>query len=91
MLKDQNILIFYLLINLISFILYGIDKQKAQKQQWRIPEKTLLTSALLGGAMGSLCGMELFHHKTKKNYFWIINIFALCLHVVIMYLVFFYI
>ncbi|MBP3701039.1 MAG: DUF1294 domain-containing protein [Lachnospiraceae bacterium] len=68
----QTILLTYLLIaNLISLILYGIDKRKAIRDKWRIPEKTLLLSALFGGAPGALWGMILFHHKTKKAKFFI--------------------
>lgn len=46
-----------------------IDKQKAKKRRWRIPEATLLTVAALGGSLGSLAGMYLFHHKTRKPRF----------------------
>lgn len=47
----------------------GIDKFKARRGLWRIPEKTLFLSALLGGAMGSILGMKLFRHKTKHRSF----------------------
>ena len=86
---DIIILIFYLIINLLAFTLYGIDKQKAQKQVWRIPEKSLFLTAFLGGAFGALIGMQVFHHKTKKNYFWILNLLALGLHLVLMYFLLF--
>ena len=86
---DIIILIFYLIINLFAFTLYGIDKQKAKKQVWRIPENALFTAAFLGGAFGALIGMQVFHHKTKKNYFWILNILALGLHLVLMYFLLF--
>ncbi len=86
---DIIILIFYLIINLLAFMLYGIDKKKAQKQVWRIPEKSLFLTAFLGGAFGALLGMQVFHHKTKKNYFWILNILALGLHLVLMYFLLF--
>lgn len=86
---DIIILIFYLIINLLAFMLYGIDKKKAQKQVWRIPEKSLFLTAFLGGAFGALLGMQIFHHKTKKNYFWILNILALGLHLVLMYFLLF--
>ena len=82
---DIIILIFYLIINLLAFMLYGIDKKKAQKQVWRIPEKSLFLTAFLGGAFGALAGMQVFHHKTKKNYFWILNILALGLHLTMLY------
>ena len=65
-LPQNIILILFMLVNLIAFILYGLDKRKAVKDRWRIPERTLLLAALFGGAAGSLIGMLLFHHKTRK-------------------------
>lgn len=58
-----------LLINLYSFGLYGVDKYRAKKDQWRIPEARLLWAAALGGSVGALLGMYLFHHKTRKRAF----------------------
>ena len=64
------ILILYAaIINFFGFLSMGIDKRKARKHQWRIPEKTLFLFALLGGSLGSLIGMHLFRHKTKHWYF----------------------
>lgn len=57
------------IINLISFMMMGIDKSKAQKNKWRISEKTLFLSALIGGSLGIALGMKGFHHKTKHNSF----------------------
>ena len=54
-----------LLVNIVAFVVYGIDKRKAQKGRWRIPESTLLLLAFFGGALGALLGMRAFHHKTK--------------------------
>lgn len=66
----QTIFLSYLaLINLLAFAMYGIDKRRAIKNKWRIPEKTLLLAALFGGAMGALWAMILFHHKTRKAKF----------------------
>ncbi len=59
------ILLYLLLINAVSFLLMLTDKQKARKKLWRIPESTLMLSALLGGSIGSLAGMYLFRHKTR--------------------------
>lgn len=58
--------IFFLLVimNLITFAAYGIDKRKAEKGSWRIPEKTLILLALFGGSIGAFLGMKVFHHKT---------------------------
>ena len=58
-----------LLWNLIVFLLYGWDKRKAKKNHYRIPEKTLLLSALAAAGLGALLGGRLFHHKTRKWYF----------------------
>ena len=60
----------YLIIaNLAGFLLMGIDKRKARKNKWRIPEKTLFVTALLGGSIGSILGMRVFRHKTKHTAF----------------------
>lgn len=67
----QNILIYVLSINLIGFLSMFIDKQKAKRGNWRTPEKTLLTIALIGGSIGSLIGMYTFKHKTHKPRFYI--------------------
>ena len=56
-------------VNITAFILYGADKKKAQRGQWRIPEKTLLGVAVIGGSAGAILGMFLFRHKTKHWYF----------------------
>ena len=61
----QTALIIYLiLINIITFIMYGVDKYKAKHNKWRIPEATLLTAAVIGGSIGAWCGMKTWHHKT---------------------------
>ncbi len=61
-----NILGIYLLFfNILSFSLFGIDKNKAVRHAYRIPEKTLFLVTILGGSLGSLLGMYLFHHKTR--------------------------
>ena len=56
-------------INIVSFFLYGIDKYKAKKGQWRISEATLLTMAAIGGSIGAWAGMRLWHHKTMHKKF----------------------
>lgn len=58
-----------IIINLIGFFLMGIDKRKAIKHAFRIPESTLFIVALIGGSLGSLLGMYIFHHKTRHWYF----------------------
>lgn len=58
-------LLYLLLINAAAFVLMLADKVKARKNRWRIPERTLIGSALLGGSIGALLGMYTFHHKTR--------------------------
>lgn len=61
--------IYYICVNVIAFILYGLDKKYAREGRWRIPEKTLLGIALIGGAAGAWIGMQTFRHKTKRMSF----------------------
>lgn len=61
--------IFMLFMSIVGFCAMGIDKAKAKKGAWRIPEKTLLGIAVLGGGAGVWLGMEFFRHKTKHWYF----------------------
>ena len=65
----KAVLVWLAVINLIAFALMGLDKWKARRDAWRIPEKTLFLAALLGGALGGTVGMHLFHHKTRHRYF----------------------
>ena len=61
----KYLFLYLLLINAAAFLLMLIDKQKARKNRWRIPERTLMLSALFGGSIGALFGMYTFRHKTK--------------------------
>ena len=63
------IIIYLVSVNCISFIDMGVDKHKARKRAWRIPESTLFVLALIGGSLGSILGMHLFRHKTRHWYF----------------------
>ena len=66
----HSYLAYYLLaINVVTFIVYGIDKYKAKKAKWRIPEATLLLLAVLGGSIGAWMGMKVWHHKTMHKKF----------------------
>ena len=65
----KYLLIYLLLINFTGFFAMFLDKQKAKKGKWRIPEKTLFLFAFLGGSLGTTLGMHSFHHKTKHWYF----------------------
>ena len=66
----QLIIILYLIaINVITFLVYGIDKWKAKRSKWRIPEATLLGLAVIGGSIGAWLGMKVWHHKTMHKKF----------------------
>lgn len=60
---------YIVVINLIGFIVMGMDKRRAKKHAFRIPEATLFTIAIIGGSIGSIIGMRYFHHKTRHWYF----------------------
>lgn len=60
----------YVILNLISFIMFAVDKRKAIKKQWRISESALITASIFG-VIGGLCGMYIMRHKTKKPKFYI--------------------
>ena len=66
----QQYSLYYLLAaNVVTFILYGMDKYKAKKAKWRISETTLLTLAAIGGSIGAWAGMRIWHHKTLHKKF----------------------
>lgn len=75
--------VFFAFMSLITFFAYGIDKLKAKKGAWRISEKALLGLGMLGGALGGLIGMKIWHHKTKHKYFWAINFMSLGVHIAV--------
>lgn len=65
----KNILIYFLVMNIITFLLMGYDKHEAKVDQWRISEKALFLFCLFGGSIGGIFGMYTFRHKTQKWYF----------------------
>ncbi len=74
-------MIYYIiLINIITFALWGVDKFKAINGQWRIPEKTLMLLIMAGGGVGALLGMTIFHHKIRKPLFWGLSFASIILH-----------
>ena len=83
--KLTLLLAYYIIVNLISFTVFFIDKQKSRKGKWRIQEKTLHVLSFVGGVFGSIASMLLFHHKTKKLDFVIITMIALLLNLYIIY------
>ena len=84
MLKEHAIIVL-IIWNVIVMLIYGLDKLKAKKGAWRIPEKTLILLAALMGGVGALAGMKLFRHKTQHKLFTIgvplclvLNILIIC-------------
>lgn len=86
----QNIIIYLIVINIISFLAMWLDKKKAKKGKWRISEQALFILVLLGGGIGGIAGMYTFRHKTQKPRFVIgfptILIFEI---IVLIYILFF--
>lgn len=86
----QNILLYLLTINIFGFFIMWLDKRKARKGAWRIPEKTLFIVTALGGGIGTIAGMYTFRHKTQKLNFVIGFPFITILEIIgIIYWVFF--
>lgn len=71
-------LITFAVISALSFAVYGLDKHAAKAKTWRTPERRLLIFGFAGGAVGAIAGMLIFHHKTRKWYFWAVNLIGLC-------------
>ena len=67
----QILLVYLLLVNAAGFLLMLVDKIKAKRNLWRIPEATLMGVAVIGGSIGAIAGMNLFRHKTKHAKFFI--------------------
>ncbi len=79
-----TVLLYYLVLNLLTFCVYGIDKSAAKRGKWRIQESTLHVLSLLGGWFGAMLGQSMFRHKTRKFrfqlVFWVtflVNLFCL--------------
>jgi len=79
-----SLLLVFLVINVLAFILMGLDKEYAKRQAWRISEQFLLSLALLGGSLGIFIGMLYFRHKTRKPLFQVGVPFIFCLQVILL-------
>ena len=77
--------VYLIFINLLTIIIYGIDKLLAKKHLFRISENCLFLLSLIGGSLGALIGMQLFRHKTKKIKFYLINIIFLFIWLYLFY------
>ena len=67
--SQKNILMYFFVINLVTFLIMGYDKHEAKINQWRISEKALFLLCIFGGSIGGILGMYVFRHKTQKWYF----------------------
>ena len=65
----EIVLIYLVVINVVAFVVYGVDKYKAKRGRWRTPEATLLGLAAIGGSIGAWLGMKVWHHKTMHKKF----------------------
>lgn len=65
----QGIVIYLICMNIVGLCMMGVDKARAKKRAWRIPERRLFLCSLLGGSLGTWAGMYLFRHKTRHWYF----------------------
>lgn len=82
---------YLILLSIITFIAYGVDKSKAKNGKWRTKEKTLLCLSFFGGAFGGYPAMLIFRHKTKAEhwYFTLVNILGLIIHLTLIMLILF--
>ena len=82
---------YLVLLSIIAFIAYGVDKKKAINGSWRTKEKTLLLLSFLGGAFGGYPAMLIFRHKTKGEhwYFTFVNLLGIAIHAALMVLLIF--
>ncbi len=79
----KYLLLYYITLNVMLFILMGVDKLSAILHKWRIKEATLLTLSLFGGGFGGFFGMLIFHHKIRKHYFFVTFILSIVVHLVL--------
>ena len=87
----KNIIIYLLIINLAGFLAMGLDKWKAKRGAWRIPENTLFMFTILGGGIGTTAGIYVFRHKTKKLRFTVgMPVLSILELILVLYLTFFY-
>lgn len=80
-------LVYLFLINALGFVLMLADKRKAQKNRWRIPESTLIATAIIGGSLGTIAGMRIARHKTKHPKFYLGLPFIFAVQVIVAVLI----
>ena len=77
--------LYLLLMNLLAFFAYGLDKSRAKRGRWRIRERSLHLLGLLGGGVGGLLGRSVFHHKTHRRAFFYSNLFGILIALLILF------
>ncbi|MCI8342140.1 MAG: DUF1294 domain-containing protein [Firmicutes bacterium] len=77
--------VYYIAVNVVLFAVMWMDKLRAKKEKWRVPESTLFVVALLGGGIGGFGAMAAFHHKNRKIVFYLIFGISTMLHAAILY------
>lgn len=77
----EPLILYYIAVNIAAFVMYGADKYFAKKKMQRIPEKTLILAAAIGGAFGAYAGMQLFRHKTKHTKFNVLVPICMAAHI----------
>ncbi len=77
------VLAFYLILNTAALVIYAADKAAARQGRWRTRETLLMGLSLAGGAFGGLLAMLLFHHKTRKLRFWLVNLLSAAAHLLL--------
>lgn len=85
------ILLYLFVANVVTFVIFGIDKHKAIKHEWRIPEGSLMGFAALGGALGALLGMKFYRHKTRHAKFTVGVPLILVIHIFLLIMLYMYI
>lgn len=82
----KSIFFYYVVMNIFAFILYGVDKRRAIKKEWRISERSLILVSVMGGAFGAFVGMYVFRHKIRHIKFQLIIPLTVIVHFVLIYL-----
>ena len=83
----EFLLLYLILINVVSFVLFAVDKKKAKRGAWRIKERTLIFFSFIGGSLGSILSMLIMRHKTQKLKFTLLVPLSFIIHVIIIYMV----
>lgn len=84
---NWSLIIYFIISNFIAFCIYGIDKNKAKNNKWRVPEKNLLFFSFIGAPYGSYFGMKVFHHKTNKPKFYITVPCMCIIYIIVLFIV----